>query len=232
MNQTDSRIVIYSFLGPPGSGKGTLARYCGEKLGFKTLSTGDLCRRHVARKTRLGEKIRDCLADGHLIPDELITGMVKDWLATTEDLNGSSIILDGYPRTQKQAEDFLHFLEKDRPEVRFVVVSFEIPFQEVIDRLEKRLVCQNKSCQAIYSAAVPPVKENICDKCGEALARRADDKSTVVRERLKGYPAHRDALLQFYRSTDVSIEELDVAGLRPMQVVGTFRDVSNRASAS
>jgi len=230
MNQTDSRPVIYSFLGPPGSGKGTLARFCGEKLGIKTLSTGDLCRKHIALSTELGKKIKDCIADGHLISDQLITDMVKGWLKEV-DLSKDSIILDGYPRTQMQAELFLSFLHENHPDVLFVVISFEIPAEEIINRLEQRLVCKNKACQAIYSAAVPPRTSGVCDHCHSDLVRRADDKQEVVRERLKGYPAHRDALLDFYRSAHVSIETLDVAGLVPAQVFGSFRSISNRIVA-
>jgi len=198
--------VVYSFLGPPGSGKGTLARRCAQALGFKVLSTGDLCRKHVASGSSVGKKIKDCLLQGHLIPDFLITGMVAEWLdnALTAAV---PVILDGYPRTKRQAEDFLHLLDERFPNAYFTILSFDISTEEIVRRLEKRLVCKNKSCQAIYSAIIPPKKENTCDVCGGVVARRRDDRASVVRERLRHHPASQESLLNLYRDKKVPIEK-------------------------
>ena len=122
MMQQQVTRTIYSFFGPPGSGKGTLAQKLVSRNNFQMLSTGNLCRQHVAQETAFGKMLDGYVKQGHLIPDALVTDMVIDWITTQSDKE-SPIILDGFPRTKGQAELFLAFV-KQTPDVDFSVISF------------------------------------------------------------------------------------------------------------
>ncbi|MBM3886723.1 hypothetical protein FJ364_02220, partial [Candidatus Dependentiae bacterium] len=142
--------AIFSFFGPPGSGKGTLAERLKEDLGFAVLSTGNLCRFHIAQKTPLGEQLAELVNRGHLIPDALISTMVQEWLQEQMRL-GKTIILDGFPRTGGQAESLMQFLKQHQTYI-FRVLFVELNDEAIIKRLLGRRVCSDKKCQAVYSA--------------------------------------------------------------------------------
>ena len=217
--------TIFSFFGAPGSGKGTLATDCVKSLGFKVLSTGNLCRERIARGDEVGKSIEKYIKSGGLIPDELVTGMVEDWLKN-EANHGSPIILDGYPRTKKQAELFLALLKKNFAHHTFRVISLVISDEEIIKRLSGRLVCENKACQATTSksmAAEAGIPE--CLLCGSKLIRREDDKEEVVRERLRVYAQHSGDLLNYYSDAGQKIEELKASGLAVSQVFEAFKQM-------
>ena len=97
------RVIL--FIGPPGSGKGTLSQKCVQKLGWQQISTGDLCRRHIAKQTEIGKSIDFAIKSGKLVSDGLISQMVFDWFRQ-ENIESDVVILDGYPRTVNQAKDF------------------------------------------------------------------------------------------------------------------------------
>jgi adenylate kinase len=215
--------TIYSFFGPPGSGKGTLAQKLVERQDFQVLSTGNLCRKHMSGATELGKKIQQYVELGHLIPDDLISDMVIDWLQA-QNKSDVSVILDGFPRTQGQATHFLDFLKQRTSQYDFRVIVIEIPEEEIIDRLSRRLVCGNKNCQA--PATIDEVLTN-CQLCGGVLIKRDDDAEHVVRERLALYPAYRDALLGFYRRVGQKIDQLVITGLSPEMVYQRFMGLAN-----
>lgn len=214
--------TIYSFFGPPGSGKGTLAALCQDKLGIKTLSTGELCRKHVVSGSDFGKKIDEYLRAGHLIPDELMAQMVEAWILDAATL-AESLILDGFPRTKRQAELLLDFLAKTMPDVAFKVFVFEVDDNVVVARLTERLVCSNPQCQAVYSrASKRPQVENICDRCGSSLTRRFDDSAHVIKERLALYPQHRDMLVAYYQERGCAIERMAVGEITITEVFHLF----------
>ena len=185
--------TVYIFIGPPGSGKGTLAQECVKEFNWVTLSTGALCRQHISAQTEIGKQIDLIIKSGKLISDALITSMVDEWLAKQIN-NAGGIILDGYPRTDKQVMLLFDLLRTKYPGLRLRVVKFDICDESVIKRLSSRLMCQNKACQAVYSmlpgSELAPRQPNICDRCLGALIQRVDDEPEVIRDRLLVYHQH------------------------------------------
>lgn len=219
MVKTSSDKTIISFFGPPGCGKGTLAERIVNELKFEFLSTGNLCRKHVHANTEIGMRIAGYLEKGALIPDNLITEMVTQWLAevTREQ---KPVILDGYPRTKGQASGLLEFVQTHLQEYTFRVFVITLNDEEIIKRLTSRKVCSNKDCQAIYSG-----EESLesCKQCNNSLIRRTDDNVQVIQDRLAAYPGYRDMLLSYYQQANVVVEYLDVTNMSRDQVFGTFK---------
>jgi len=205
---------VFVFIGPPGAGKGALSSLCVNKLGWKQVSTGNLCRRHIAQKTEIGKKIDEAIQAGKLVSDQLITSMVEAQFAQMgqEDY---TIILDGYPRTIAQAQELSNLLKNKLPDLTLNVVKMDISDQRVIDRLVNRFVCENKDCQAVYSMAkgsnLSPKNDTKCDMCGSNLIRRSDDDLKAILERLKVYHQHEQGLLDFYSSMGQEIKEINAA---------------------
>jgi adenylate kinase len=197
------------FLGAPGSGKGTLAQRCVKDLSYDQLSTGNLCREHIAHGTEIGKSIDLALKSGKLIDDGLVTCMVTEWLA--QNHANIHVILDGYPRTVVQAEAFDKFI--DLQEQQPLIVRLKISERAVIDRLTLRLVCSDKGCQAVYSlvdgSGCQPKCEDICDLCESPLIKRADDEIEAIKYRLKLYSTHEQQLLDFYNAQGYEIIDLD-----------------------
>jgi adenylate kinase len=194
-----------TLMGPPGSGKGTISRMCRDKYGVKTLSTGDLCRTHIASGTDLGKEIEKIINSGEYIPDSWISEMVIDWFE--KEFSESGLILDGYPRTKGQGDTFINFLREKKLDKIFKVVLLEVDEKILISRLTSRIVCSNKECQAVYSTAVKiPKIDGKCDECGSILVKRKDDRAEAVTERLLVYARYKNELIKFYEEAGCSIE--------------------------
>lgn len=216
--QQHEKQVVYSFFGPPGSGKGTLAEQLRKELNFDVLSTGNLCRYHIAQKTEKGVQIKSLVDRGHFIPDSLMTEMVLEWLEERIKKQ-KSVVLDGFPRTAVQAEALLIFLKKATG-YYFRVAVIELAQDEILGRLLGRKVCSNKDCQTVYDKTF---QLDSCSVCGAVLEKRVDDKEDVIKERLRIYPAHREALLAMYRDLGVHVELFNVAGMTKTEVFSTFK---------
>jgi len=201
---------VLLFLGAPGAGKGTLAQRCCSMLNYEQVSTGNLCREHVAQSTDIGKKIDLALKSGRLIDDGLITAMVLQWFASYSEKQ--HIILDGYPRTVMQAEAFHHFVEQEQT-IKPTVIHLTVDEQTVVNRLGMRLICSKSGCQAVYSfAADSDTVTPRCQKCAALLVRRPDDEAAAIKKRLKLYRAHETALLDCYRRLNYEIAVLDASG--------------------
>lgn len=206
--------TMYIFFGAPGAGKGTLAQLCVEKLGWKQLSTGELCRYHSLHHTEIGKQIDFLIKSGKLVSDSLITSMVEDWLLRNSKGN-QEIILDGFPRTAEQAQMLDELLKKDAfSSFKLVIVSMAVPNAVVLQRLTHRWVCSNPACQAIYSlpneGQTIPSNALRCPHCSKELIRRQDDQNmAVIEERLKTFNHHAQALMNYYKSTGCTFYELD-----------------------
>jgi len=178
-------------LGPPGSGKGTQAEKLSKEFNILKISTGDILRDAVHSNTELGRRVKEYLLKGRLVPDEIILDLMSQKLG-----NLKGFILDGFPRTLPQAIG----LEK-RTDIDFVV-AFVLPNTTVISRLSKRRVCIK--CGAVYSLdANPPLRKNICDRCGSKLRIRDDDKKSTIRKRFLVYKRETKPLEDFYKKKKI-----------------------------
>ncbi len=176
-------------LGAPGAGKGTQAKWISEEYGIPHISTGDILRKNVAEGTELGKEAKKYMDEGKLVPDELIIDMVRDRLSQDDCKNG--FILDGFPRTIKQAEALEKITDVD------AVLNIYVPFEKLIERITGRRTCPK--CGAVYHIKYnPPKKDNICDVCGTPLIQRDDDKEETVRKRLKTYEEQTAPLIDYY----------------------------------
>jgi adenylate kinase len=210
---------VYIFVGPPGSGKGTLSHLCVKKLGWVQLSTGNLCRKHIVEQTEIGKQIDFALKSGKLVSDSLINTMVNEWFTAAIN-QADNIILDGYPRTVGQAQALHDFLTKNFQSVNVSVVRFSISDEAVVSRVDGRLVCLNTACQEVYSvhqSARMPSKHMTCDVCMSELGRRHDDDASAVRDRLHIYHKHEQDLLNFYEKTPHEIKHFTVE--KPLEEV-------------
>lgn len=204
---------VYVFLGPPGSGKGSLSALCVNELGWEQLSTGNLCRKHILEQTELGKQIDFALKSGKLVSDSLITSLVNDWFTTIKD-EADAVILDGYPRTVVQAQALDEFIKSNPDKLNVRVVRFFLEDELVVARLGARYTCSNKNCQAVYSlikgSPLAPKSSEVCDRCSCPLTRRNDDVIDAIRERLVVYHRHENDLINFYQSHGYSIVEFNV----------------------
>ncbi len=165
-------------LGRQGSGKGTQSARIAAALGITHISTGDLFRKEVARKTQLGMRVGGYLERGALVPDELVVDVVMN---QTADLGGW--ILDGFPRTMAQAQALFDALGDDAVDL---AIELDVPTHQVISRLSMRRVCDG--CGAISSA--PSNEEDVirlCNICGGNVVRRQDDTVEAIQSRLSSY---------------------------------------------
>lgn len=223
--------VIISFLGAPGSGKGTLAERCVKELGCEVLSTGNLCRKHIAEKTQQGLMIEQYSKQGKLVPDEVINEMVDGWLKEAST-KYDCIILDGYPRTAKQAEMLIAMLHNNYKDYCLRVINLSISNEAIIKRISQRLVCSNKACQAVYNESMLKDKSMKCFACKAPLIRREDDKEAVVRERLNVYEAHNKPLVEYYHSIKFPVEDLVVENKSVDEIFATFKEMMAHGASS
>lgn len=223
----EEKIKIYSFFGPPGTGKGTVAQKCAKDLDYIMLSTGDLSRKHIQEGTDLGVMLQEYVNKGQLIPDDLITQMVFDWLKS-KIVEKKPIILDGFPRTKGQASLLIEALKSD-PDFSnsiFKVVNFDLIEEEIIKRISSRITCSNKECQEVYNTIVKvPTETGICDLCGSPLSRRPDDDPAIVRERLKVFARFKDDLLGFYHDVGQTVIHFAIPEGPPETVFKMFSKI-------
>lgn len=188
-------------MGPPGSGKGTLSELCVQHFGWQQLSTGNLCRDHIQRGTRIGQQIQETIALGGLVSDEIIADMVVEWILSKEAMS-QGIVFDGYPRTKKQAAMLYTFLQNKLQQFELILVKLNIDAQILVDRIVHRVVCANKECGRVYSLSgtseMRPKQETACDVCHSQLIRRSDDTYDSLQHRLKIYYQHEQEIVNFY----------------------------------
>ena len=173
-------------LGAPGSGKGTLAKKISRDFDIPQISTGDLFRAIVKMDSPLANKVKEIMASGGLVPDEITIEMVKDRVKQSDCQKG--FILDGFPRTVNQAEALENFAKIDS------VILVELANEIIIERLSSRRTCPK--CGEIYS--LEDNLDEICKKCNTPLIQRDDDKPETIKHRLEVYETNTAPLINFY----------------------------------
>lgn len=168
------------FLGAPGSGKGTQSARLAANEGYSHVSTGDLLRSEIAKESELGLRVKEIMAKGQLVSDDLVVELLNANL----NLDKESYIFDGYPRNIAQAKTLDDILDGHA----YLAVYFKIDTEKMVERLTNRRV--TKDGKHIYNLKTnPPKKEGICDVTGEPLIQRKDDTEEVVRDRMKVFEA-------------------------------------------
>lgn len=220
---------IFVFLGAPGAGKGALSYACVKNLGWKELSTGNECRKHRSEGTNIGQEIDFAIKSGTLVSDTVIIDMVAQWIEKNVDLT-QAIILDGFPRTVAQAQGLVDLLRHEGfGALRLNVLQLVLEDEVIVKRLSSRKVCTNKSCQAVYSTLVDslkPKEDGVCNLCQGKLITRDDDNPETIRERLRTYHYHAQALLDFYKKEGYEIGQIN-ADQSPEKVFENFLTVAN-----
>ncbi|MGN9172205.1 adenylate kinase [Lachnospiraceae bacterium HCP1S3_A8] len=199
-------------LGAPGAGKGTQAKKIAEKYQIPHISTGDIFRANIKGGTELGMKAKTFMDQGMLVPDEITIGMLMDRIGQEDCVNG--YVLDGFPRTIPQAESLTKALAERGEKVDYAI-NVDVPDENIINRMSGRRACLG--CGATYHITFnPPVKEGICDTCGQELVLRDDDKPETVKKRLDVYHQQTQPLIDYYKNAEVLAE---VDGTQPMDAV-------------
>jgi len=176
--------------GAPGSGKGTYASRLQARLGVDVIAMGDIFREIMKQETELGTKVKGYVEKGLLVPDDIVIEVLKQRL--TQIPKGKGFILDGYPRTLKQAEALEQIAEID------VILLQMVPDWIIIERLSTRRICRN--CGTVYNVRfLKPKVDNVCDKCGGPLYQRSDDTPEVIKKRIQVYQEQTSPLLQHYK---------------------------------
>lgn len=182
------------FLGAPGVGKGTQADRVAELFKIAKISTGDLLRGAVRNQTKLGLEAKGYMDQGKLVPDSVVIGLVREKLSEAGCVNG--FVLDGFPRTTPQADELGRVL-RERQTPLDHVVNFEVPREAIVKRLSGRRSCPK--CQATFHVDFsPPKKNGVCDRCGETLVQRSDDRREAIETRLKVYEEQTAPLIRYY----------------------------------
>lgn len=186
-------------LGAPGAGKGTQAKMIADKYHVPHISTGDIFRANIKNGTELGMEAKKYMDQGLLVPDELTVKILLDRVGQEDCKEG--YVLDGFPRTIPQAEVLDKALAELGESIDYAI-DVDVPDENIVERMSGRRACV--SCGATYHLKhIPPKKEGICDKCGNELLLRDDDKPDTVLNRLKVYHDQTQPLIQFYGNKGV-----------------------------
>lgn len=185
------------FLGPPGAGKGTIATVAKTYLGVPHISTGDLFRANIKGETELGKRVKEILASGSLVPDEITIEMVRNRLK--EDDSKKGFILDGFPRTIAQADALGEMTQLDG------VINFVLSEEEIIKRLSGRRMCKSTG-RTYHILFNPPKVEGKDDETGEDLIQRDDDKPEAIKHRLDVYKEATEPLIKYYRDKGLVLD--------------------------
>ncbi|MCD6500200.1 MAG: adenylate kinase [Deltaproteobacteria bacterium] len=205
-------------LGAPGAGKGSQAAPLKARLGVPHISTGDMLREARRSGTDLGRKAAEYMDSGRLVPDDVVVGLVEERLARPDASKG--FILDGFPRTEAQADALMAMLERNGRTVDHVV-QLDVPEDVLVARLSGRRSCP-KCGRPYHVEFTPPKNDNLCDVCGVELVWREDDRPESVRQRLRTYEEQTAPLISYFRNKGL---------LRPLDGQGSVDVVLDRVRA-
>lgn len=210
-------------IGPPGVGKGTQAQLLEERSGVKPLSSGNIFRSEIEAETDLGRLAKSYIDRGELVPNGVTIEMMAKRIRSDEVRN-RGFVLDGFPRTVRQAEALDKMLDEMAMGID-KVISLEVEDEVVVRRLSGRSNCTK--CGEIYHAdSKPPKREDLCDKCNGPLFLRSDDKPETVRERLKVFHENTAPVIEYYEGRECLLH-IDAQG-DPEQVFQAIMDGCNQ----
>ena len=181
-------------LGPPGSGKGTQGERLQEDFRLPYYATGDILREAVREETELGRQAKEFMDRGDLVPDEVIVGVISDRVTSGEAQDG--FILDGFPRTEPQAEALDAEMER-LGRALTAAIQIDVADEEVVKRISGRRTCA-KNGHVFHVDFDPPKNEDVCDVCGSRLLTRDDDRAEVVENRLAQYHEKTEPLVGYF----------------------------------
>lgn len=186
------RIVL---LGPPGAGKGSLAALIKETMGIMSISTGDMLRQEMKKRSPLGVQIKGLVEKGVLVPDKIVTRLVE-YKVTDDPQMAKGCLFDGFPRTTQQAQDLDRILAKVGKPLDFAFFM-ETSVEIILGRLTGRRVC--RQCGALFHIKNrPPKKSGICNICGAELYQRSDDNEETIRKRIQVYEINTKPIIDYY----------------------------------
>ena len=217
------------FFGPPGSGKGTYASRIAPRLGIAHISTGDIFREEISKRTKLGTAVEKYLKAGKLVPDGITIEVLKKRIKEKDCNNG--FVLDGYPRTIEQIKALEKITKID------IVLYFRWPEGVLIKKALARRVCEK--CGTIYNVAdiragklrFPPLQPKVrgkCDKCGGKVVRRKDDTLKVIKDRMDVYRKQSEPLMGYYKKRRL-IRIVNVVG-SPEVMIPIIMDVIKKST--
>lgn len=196
-------------MGPPGAGKGTQGALLASRFGVPRYSTGDILRASRRDGSELGREARRYMDAGELVPDNVILGLIRKVLLSTEAAGG--YLLDGFPRTVAQARGLKDMLDEADQQLD-AVVNLSVDDGEILRRLSSRRVCED--CGAIVR---PETDTELCERCGGRLLTRPDDRPDTVRRRLEVYREQTEPMLDWYRESYTGV--LDIPGMGAVEQV-------------
>jgi len=202
-------------LGAPGAGKGSQAAPLMARLGVSHISTGNMLREARRSGTELGRKAAEYMDSGRLVPDEVVVGLVEERLGQPDAAKG--FILDGFPRTEAQADALMAMLERNGRTVDHVI-QLDVPEEVLVARLSGRRSCP-KCGRPYHIEFTPPKNDNVCDDCGVELVWRNDDRPESVRQRLEVYEEQTAPLIAYFKQQGL---------LRPIDGQGSVETVLDR----
>lgn len=191
------RIVM---LGAPGAGKGTQADKISKKFDIPHISTGDILRKEIRKKSRSGLKAKEYVENGKLVPDGLIVDIIENLIKGDKAEKG--FLMDGFPRNISQAKIFSNMLGRIGSDLD-KVINIAVDNDEIIARLGNRRICAD--CHQIFSSANEK-HDGICPKCGAKLIKRRDDEEEVIRHRLQVYEEETSPLTEYYREKGILMD--------------------------
>ena len=207
-------------LGAPGAGKGTQARFICEKYGIPQISTGDMLRAEVKAESDLGKQVKEVMASGGLVTDEIIIALVKDRIK--EDDCGNGFLFDGFPRTIPQASALVEGdIQID------VVLEIDVQDDEIVKRLSGRRVHLD-SGRIYHIVYNPPNKKGVDDVSGGELIQREDDKEETVRNRLRVYHQQTKPLVEYYKNLSKSNNNFRVVKVNGLAKVDSIKEEISR----
>lgn len=193
--------MLVILLGPPGVGKGAVARKLKQAYAFEVFSTGELFRKEIQDNTELGQAVKPLVTQGKPVDDTLVINLVKERL-----MDRGNLVLEGFPRNVVQAEALQEILEDHGMQLD-VALHFSAPEPVLKERIRQRRVCTH--CSAVYHMInCPPEVENVCNLCGSPLSKRMDDDESLLQARLDRYRANSAQLIAYYRDLGM-LKEID-----------------------